>query len=372
LSLTARAERDLDLLRGGAALLVFVSHLRAIFLVDLPQSGWTGFVPRLIYAATGLGQVGVLLFFVLSGYLVARSYARSPADQRLRRYAVARASRILTVYWPALILGGALDVVGARLFPALGLYGPHPADNLARGDVWQRLTLPVFAGNAGFVQTMFVPVVGTNLPLWSMAYEVWFYLAFALAMLVARRRVRESVPAAIALFALAFFAGTYAVAYFGLWLVGASLTLLPTTFAPGRAARMVAAVIAIGAIAVRRLVPFELLGDSLVAVAFAWVIATRVSPNNDREPGRITTSVSRALASVSFSLYLTHVPALSLLAAALAVPPRWVPTAKGIAMLGGVAFAAVAYATLVWFLVERRTPSVRAWMARRLGLGSGT
>ena len=37
-----------------------------------------------------------------------------------------------------------------------------------------------FAGNALFLQTILVPVLGTNGPLWSLAYEFWYYAVFPL------------------------------------------------------------------------------------------------------------------------------------------------------------------------------------------------
>src|SRR4051812_11600082 len=59
-----RHSTALDGLRGLAVLLVVVFH---IFQVESPPAQT---LPRLLYMTTRLGQTGVDLFFVLSGFLI--------------------------------------------------------------------------------------------------------------------------------------------------------------------------------------------------------------------------------------------------------------------------------------------------------------
>jgi len=42
--------------------------------------------------------------------------------------------------------------------------------------------------NLGFVQTVSVPVYGTNGPLWSLANEFWYYVMFSLIAVAAIQR----------------------------------------------------------------------------------------------------------------------------------------------------------------------------------------
>src|SRR4051794_36474275 len=95
--------KQLDGLRGLAALVVVVHHFPP---VDLP-SGLTGL--------TGLGPMGVWLFFVLSGFLItgilvrARSEARNSHGPRLgimAAFYVRRVVRIFPLYY-AVLLGTA-------------------------------------------------------------------------------------------------------------------------------------------------------------------------------------------------------------------------------------------------------------------------
>ena len=77
----------LDGLRGFAALVVVISHSAAF-----------GFLPSFLGA--GLGQMGVALFFGLSGFLMAYLYCDKPLDREsLRQYAINRITRVLPLYY---------------------------------------------------------------------------------------------------------------------------------------------------------------------------------------------------------------------------------------------------------------------------------
>ncbi len=77
----------LDGLRGLAALLVVVSHL----------STQTGIGADLFQR--GGGQLGVMLFFALSGFLMAHMYfGRAPTPLAVWRYGVARVARVVPLY----------------------------------------------------------------------------------------------------------------------------------------------------------------------------------------------------------------------------------------------------------------------------------
>ena len=73
-------------LRGLAALMVFVAHAAA-----------DGFLPRFI--GNTYGRMGLMCFFVLSGYLIAQVYLYKPFSAAgVKSYLVARTARIVPVY----------------------------------------------------------------------------------------------------------------------------------------------------------------------------------------------------------------------------------------------------------------------------------
>ena len=74
-------------LRGFAALIVFVSHAAN---EDMLPS-WLGH---------GFGQIGVMLFFMLSGFLIAHLYSHLPfTRENIKKYASARIGRVLPLYF---------------------------------------------------------------------------------------------------------------------------------------------------------------------------------------------------------------------------------------------------------------------------------
>ena len=89
----------LDGLRGLAVLFVLVFH---IFQVEAePNAG----LPRLAYKATALGQTGVDLFFVLSGFLITGIlHDTKGSDRYFRNFYGRRTVRIFPLYYGVLIV----------------------------------------------------------------------------------------------------------------------------------------------------------------------------------------------------------------------------------------------------------------------------
>lgn len=74
-------------LRGWAALMVFIAHL-----------GADGYLPRFI--GNGYGKLGLICFFILSGYLIAQVYIYKPFSiNNAKSYLIARVARIAPVYF---------------------------------------------------------------------------------------------------------------------------------------------------------------------------------------------------------------------------------------------------------------------------------
>lgn len=152
---------SIQYLRGLAAMLVLASHA-----LLYPLAG-----PHLAYSR--LGWLGVILFFVISGFImvVVTGEGRfSPTDFLRRRFI-----RIVPMYWGATLLAAALALVAPQLFKTT-VY-----------DTGQLVLSLLFV-------PFFNPVSGSIHPLyklgWTLNYEVFFYVCFAvLAFLGAGARV---------------------------------------------------------------------------------------------------------------------------------------------------------------------------------------
>lgn len=167
-----------DIVRGVCALLVCAGHLRAVLVVEFSAIDQPSFWHQIFYALTGLGHQAVIVFFVLSGFFVGGAVLKPGFDGR--RYAVARLARLWVVLLPCLLLTCWLDAVTRGLAPSI-LDGAnqarwHSGPEAGRYDAGAS----TFLGNALFLQTVAVPVYGSNSPLWSLACEFWYYVLFPL------------------------------------------------------------------------------------------------------------------------------------------------------------------------------------------------
>ncbi len=158
---------NLQMLRAIAALMVVIGHggdELAIITGTSPHSGG--------FSAFGWGW-GVDIFFVISGFIMARTSAgRFGQAGAAREFFVRRLIRIVPLYWlttTALLLGA---FVSARFL------------NVPIGDGWHVLASYLFIPDlrpSGEVR----PVLALG---WTLNYEMFFYVFFALAMLAPLQR----------------------------------------------------------------------------------------------------------------------------------------------------------------------------------------
>ncbi len=183
----------LDALRGIAALTVAVQHFA--------ERGWPSYF-RFSEGVVRPGELGVLLFFLCSGFIIPASLERY---DDLRRFWVGRFFRLFPLYW--FVVGVALLLHVVELGPLRGFplnrdYLAHPLANTLANltSLQQFMRLPHAAGPA--------LVIGAS---WSLAYEMAFYVMVSLLFLVGRHRasVRTAAVALVAAVVL----GGYVPAY---------------------------------------------------------------------------------------------------------------------------------------------------------------
>jgi peptidoglycan/LPS O-acetylase OafA/YrhL len=156
----------LDLVRFSAACVVFLIH-----------AGYE----RITGGALGdLGDYwndAVMVFFVLSGFVIA--FVASTSETTPSNYLCARLSRLWSVVIPALALTVIFDYAGSRWDPRIYDGAWFAADH----PLWR-----VFA-NAFFVNQLWFLNVRpfSNGPFWSIGYEFWYYIAFAILHFVKSR-----------------------------------------------------------------------------------------------------------------------------------------------------------------------------------------
>lgn len=337
---------------------------------DFGTQDHPGLLERLFYFFTGFGHSAVMIFFVMSGFLVGGKVLDRLAQGRFdwQKYGVDRISRLYAVYVLALLLGGGLDYLGYHYFNQFGLYNQTFTGRIAviNHDFQQNLTLPVFAVNLAMCQTILGPVFGSNGPLWSLANEFWYYLAGPIFfMILFKSRVGSRIAGAVGLAAVVWFLPAPILIYALVWLMGAALyiingrRLLPL---------WLSLVLFAFCFSVARLqwLAVTYLTDFLTGISFALVINS--AAGGWRLPGR---DWSRALAGFSYSVYLCHFPFVIFMLSVL-----YQTTGLGLRMhpaglTGGLFLLALTLAYLWCFLIslvtERQTYRIRGWIGRGLG-----
>jgi peptidoglycan/LPS O-acetylase OafA/YrhL len=156
-----RAAHDiasLDGLRGVAVLLTVGFHLLTHLLRSPNISASTHVLIGSTYKAWGFGATGVQLFFVLSGFLLFRPYARALLSQQAfphtQRFYTRRALRILPAYWASLVL--------------LLLAQPQ----FLQANQWANVLSHIFLVHNWNVTSY----TAINTPYWTLAVESQFYL----------------------------------------------------------------------------------------------------------------------------------------------------------------------------------------------------
>lgn len=292
---------ELDGLRGVAALMVVIEHL-------LPDIGITR-------SELDFGAGGVIIFFVLSGFLMGHLYLLKPfTKDAAKGYGVARIARIVPIYFLVVIVSYLISRYST-------------IDFAYRVDARQLLRLLTFNGSASVF--------------WSVGPEFQFYFFFIGVWMITALRSRARTLACVALVAFVFAAfvlsprtpGVLFVSKLHIFLAGVGIAVLRARVVD----RLQHHAIAIGVLQLLAILAMLLIstahGRMLVPVfgadgvsdnaawfysdparallaalvVFAFTFSTRVSA------ALLGNGPVRKLGLISFSLYLLHLPVIDVL-----------------------------------------------------------
>ncbi|MFO7304219.1 MAG: acyltransferase [Gammaproteobacteria bacterium] len=351
------ASAYLDALRALGANLVVAAHVLALYFGIKRYP---------------LGSLGVMIFFLLSGFLIMQSMlarAGRPGPQTAG-FLADRSARILTPYVPALLLIVLID--------SLWIRGNYNSGGTNTGAL-------AFFGNLLLLQDhsvfQFLELVGAGVawrirpynsaePFWTVAIEMWIYVAAGLFFFCAVRRERIARLWLILLTLVSFPVVVWNAAAGGgksltlIWLVGA---LIGFVFFHWRAhgyanSRLIAAVMVlfgmgalVGRIGKVGFSPYDLQTAALIAIVLFGVLAhlvTRasISPRWQR--------VLERLAAYSYSLYLLHNTILIAVLESLPVKDLRIRAAIAVVLAHACSY-------LLYWSFERHYRALAAWLRPR-------
>jgi peptidoglycan/LPS O-acetylase OafA/YrhL len=339
-----------------------------------------------------VGYNAVVIFFVLSGYVICATLSRNGTALD---YGIKRASRIYSVAAPAVLLTLLIDLIIRYLhLPAPPAH--YAAYQLDKPWLYTAIAL-TFSGHFwGLAEPAF-----SNGPYWSLDYEVWYYVAFGIAVFAQGFWRWAGLLLVLAIM------GPNIWLLLPIWLSGVAVCRLQQSRPlPRSYARMMVA----ASIALFLVVKTWQLEDAINAEAQSLIATWFAFPPDQCAAGRcpvlkfsrwflgdylvgiLTMALIYALGSadlrfprflqqpivglakLSFSLYLMHYPLLKLLGALF--PHGWV--AIFLSLGSALAFGAVfepqkdRLRRLLTLLLARRPPDAAgAWLSAASGAAAG-
>lgn len=346
----------IDLIRFLAAFAVLACHFRGAFFVEyglLPPEQQTHLMFA-FYAVTRLGHEAVLVFFVLSGFLVGGKAMERIHDNSFapRSYTIDRAVRIMLPLISSLILALVVNSITSKEI-----------------HLWQLI------GNLFSLQGIVcLPYFET---LWSLSYEVWFYILMCSLGYCVINANGPKAYLGLSVLAICFLVFTkLSAVYLFIWLTGAIGYLLL-----GRKSLRILIISSFATILL--LCVLQLMTDSRVElitvyhdldiqpyieIVFSIVFVIYLSQAIQFPPRHKATislnNIGTKLAAFSYTLYLTHIPIRSLLSY-FGAPKCTSVNVATVSLYICWLLIAIAVAYCMYYFFERNTNKVKQWIKKK-------
>jgi len=293
----------LDLIRGLSAQLVVIGHGLSFFgiftFLHEPNFPW-------------MQNIAVLIFFLLSGFLISYSISRKISKQNysFRHYFIDRFSRIYTAFIPALIFVLLLDSVSKQMDS--GAYDYDSAFNLPSflGNILMLQDYPLFKMLKGTIVTSF----GSARTFWTLAIEWWIYLFVGYFVLYFLKDKNSKnlwnwlwlgFLSVVPMINLIIGRGNGLTTY---WLMGATIYFIDRQNLLGEMSRWMKWLIVavLGSVAMLRAYAVMDAYDAVFAFLLSIILWVVIDLYRTATIGDKQTKIIRFLASYSYTLYLIH------------------------------------------------------------------
>ena len=315
----------LDVLRGLAALYVLVGHAKWLL--------WEGYTegykthPELYsvidkvqvfgFTAFSFGHQAVMLFFVLSGFVIHYSSYNQTirfGSFSIRTYVWKRIKRIYPPFLLAILLTFLLDNIGKN--QGYSIYTSTTNFPIINESIFSDLSWQTLLGNICMLQKLVTRVWGSNGPLWSLMYEWWFYILYILVFFINKRKPVLTACLIGLVFILSLFIPYMeykwitVINYFFAWYLG----VIAADWYLGRLGNvrekfmLISYLVAVLAIATH-LKGNKYMSDYYMAVAFVGVVYLSLLFYKQLRYFQVL----QPLGDFSYSLYVIHMPVIVLM-----------------------------------------------------------
>ena len=357
----------LDIIRALAAVEVLASHLRGFIFTDFSQVMNANILVKAFYFITGFGHQAVVIFFVLSGYLVGGSIIATQSNGFWTRYLIQRVTRLWIVLLPCLLATAIWNFMGQQTGGAEYFGGGMNPPLLSAPSLGKfQLDLPTFFGNFFFLQTILVPVLGDNGPLWSLANEFWYYIVFPLCFWGLRKNSEFALTQRLFMIILSIIILALLpkgiLLGFIIWLMGVCIAAIQ-----GQRIYRITQNVIFGLCA---LLLFSLLlvlskgggvSDIIIGFSFClilpWSLGLMVYP-------KMVAYFSAWFSDFSFTMYLAHFPLASFLWVSFLESERLAPSTVAFGRFIVILIILIAYSYIMSLVFERNTDKLRRYITK--------
>jgi peptidoglycan/LPS O-acetylase OafA/YrhL len=356
----------ISVLRGLAAIQVAAAHIRAQFYPGLSTLPDPSLWYQVFAFATGFAHQAVVVFFLLSGWLVGGALLNKYHEKNaLLFYGIDRLTRL----WIVLIPSFLLSLFLASLAGDVGLSKLDFA-------LSNEFSATAFIGNLFGLQDMWVPRYAGNFALWSLANETWYYILLPLIVLpFFAKSVAAKVFGVLSFLALMSFLSFAIALFFIIWLLGVGASRIQVNIGPR--ARLMLLFVLLGLSAYFRITgnndklePVSFFQDFLLSVLFLALLCSLQFKPSARGP--LFTMLKKwgaGIAAFSFTLYVIHVPLIFAARDLIAKTPgsKLSPdNPLDFVIYMGLLSLIVGFAYLFHLPFEAQTVRVRNWLKDRM------
>ncbi len=182
--------------------------------------------------------------------------------------------------------------------------------NIYLSNKSEYLSFKTFIGNLLYLQTIYVEVFADNTPLWSLAYEAWYYILFPVLFFLIKGKNKIFNLLILICIIIILWPNNQILLYFFIWLIGVFIFKYKKQVLPFRISFLLFIFIfltyrIITIPSFSFYIPQSFIGDFILAISVGLLI------NSLKFYNKICCfSFNKKMADFSYTLYLIHVPIL--------------------------------------------------------------